>query len=214
MDAAAGGDVTFLHYRIDAERALSLGARALFTVRLNTERESFPMYNADFRGGLALGYEHGRDDFEIHVFHESSHLGDEVLERGRRERIDYSREAVRLLWSREILENLRIYAGPRFNMRAFPSDIRHRLAVQAGAEYRFRGPRNLPMYAAIDLQARGENGWFVNTNAQLGLELTDPDRPADVRPRLFLEGFNGYSNMGQYFDERETWVLFGLSADL
>ncbi|HUU59339.1 MAG TPA: DUF1207 domain-containing protein [Phycisphaerae bacterium] len=210
MDAALGGDLVIAERRFAPDRRFSLSLRGLVTARLNTCEESFPLYNADFFGGLAAGYRHGDDAFELYLFHESSHLGDEILEQGLRRRIDYSREAVRLLWAHRF-GPVRVYGGPTFNFRAWPADIRCRTTLQLGGEWRFR-VGGVPTYLAADLQSKQENDWCVNVTTQGGIELGDPAK-SKKRPRVFLELFNGYSNMGQFFDDRETYLMLGLGYD-
>jgi hypothetical protein len=208
FDVQFGGDLVLWWWPLTNDQELSLSIRGLASTRFMVD-DNYPQLNSDYFGGVALGYRRGKDTFELYLYHESSHLGDETLDFGRRDRIDYSREALRLLWSREILQDLRVYLGPTFNFDgADPEAIGHTWIFQGGAEYEFR-LANLPMYAAVDLQTKEENDWRVNTNAQLGLFLLEDDDESIIRrPRVFLEYFNGNSNMGQYWDEHEaTWML-------
>jgi hypothetical protein len=208
FDVQFGGDLVLWWWRLPRQHELTLSVRGLASTRFMVD-DNFPQLNTDYIGGLALGYRWDQNVFELLLYHESSHLGDETLDFGRRNRIDYAREAIRLLWSREILEDLRVYFGPTYNFGgADPKDIAGKWIVQGGAEYQFRLGQ-LPMYAAVDLQTKEENDWRVNTNAQLGLFLLEEEDESIIhRPRVFLEYFNGNSNMGQYYNEHEaTWML-------
>ena len=207
LDAAIGGDLVIADRRFDANRRLTVSGRGLFTVRLNTCESSAPVLNSDYFGGVAVGYRTGDDEFELYVFHQSAHLGDEILENGERRRIDYSRESVRLLWSHRF-GPVRVYGGPTVNVRAWPSDIAGKVTLQAGSEFRFNACGR-PMYLAADLQSRQENGWDVNFTGQYGIELGDPKKLKNL-PRIFVEIFNGFSNMGQYYDDRESSVMLGM----
>ena len=206
FEAGIGGDLVIAKKRWAPDKELSVSLRGLIIGRLDTCGSSFPLLNTDFFGGVATGYRRGNDSWEAYLYHESSHLGDEILQDNRRERIDYSREALRLLWSHDF-GKLRVYGGPSVNMRAYPSDIRGKATLQLGAEYRWVA-WNTPMYVACDLQSRQENDWAVNTTAQFGIELGDPAKVKN-RPRVFIELFNGHSNMGQYFDEHEKYIMLG-----
>jgi len=217
FDFAIGGDLVFFRRNWAADHALSLGFRGLITGRLDTCEESFPLQNVDFIPGLALGYRRGRHSVELFVFHESSHLGDEILESGRRARVDSDREAVRLLWSYDLPElpigRVRVYAGPTFNMRAGPAEAEQRFALQAGLEHLFR-LWDVPMFAAVDVQSKQENRWSANLTAQAGFFLadpTDPDRRLNTPPRLYLEYYAGHSNMGQFWNEYEQYVMLAFA---
>lgn len=208
FDAALGGDLVMAEYNWENQQRLSISARGLFTARLDMEDSDFPLLNSDYVGGIAAGYHRGNDELELFAFHESSHLGDEVIEQGRRERRDYSREAIRLLWAHRF-DDLRVYGGPTVNVRSFPSDIRGKLYLQLGAEYDF-ALWDVPMYLAGDLQSRQVNDWSLNFTGQYGVWLGSPESFANHPPRVFVEFFNGYSEMGQYYDVRDRYVLLGL----
>ncbi len=209
MDAVLGGDLVLAEYNWADARRLTISARGLFTARLNTCESSFPLLNSDYFGGVAVGYRDGDDELEAFLFHESSHLGDEILEEGRRERIDFSREAIRLLWSHRF-GKLRVYGGPTWSFRAYPeSDVENTVVLQAGAEWLFK-VSGVPMYAAGNAASRQWNDWDVNFTGQVGVLLGDKEDHPNGRPRVFLEYFNGFSNMGQFWDEREQTIGVGL----
>ena len=206
LEAGIGGDLVLAKQWFGPEEELSFSLRGLIVGRLNTCEDNFPLLNTDFFGGVAAAYRKGDDAFELYIFHESSHLGDETLDSGERDRIDFSRESVRLLWSHDF-DELRIYAGPTVNVRSSPSDIRGKVTIQAGAEYRWQ-LWDVPMFAAVDAQTRQEHDWEMNVATQLGVELGDPDSGRNL-PRLFVEFFTGHSNMGQYWNERDTYIMLG-----
>jgi hypothetical protein len=210
-DQVLGGDLGILHYRPNETDIVSLTARGLMTARFQFWSESFDLLNADFRGGAALGYRSGPDALEAFLYHESSHLGDETIDNDERERIDFSREAFRVLWSHDF-SRLRLYAGPSVNLRADPDELARKVTMQAGAELPF-ALFGRPMYGALDLQAKEEHHWDTNVAAQVGFELGNPSHHWYKRQRVFLEYFQGFSNMGQYFDERERYVLLGIAVD-
>ncbi len=212
LEAGIGGDLVIAKGPAFGGDELSFSLRGAIIGRLNTCESSFPLLNTDFYVGAAAGYRRGADSFELFLFHQSSHLGDEILEAGERMRIDYSREAIRILWAHDFEDvgpgRLRIYAGPTVNFRGFPRDIRCRPIFQFGAEYRWTA-WGTPMYLACDAQSKTENNWDMNVTAQFGVELGDPSRVKSL-PRAFVEFYNGFSNMGQYFDVHETYVMVGV----
>ena len=206
-DVALGGDIALIRRDGSASEADSLTVRGLFTARFHMNSESSNQLNTDYVGGLAYGCRRGRMAWEVFVYHQSSHLGDETLVFNKRLRIDYGKETVRFLWSCDVADGLRIYGGPSFNFSGEPF-LRYRTTAQAGCEYRFmRWGR--PMYVAADVQAREINNWRPGINAQVGMDLGDPKKVAR-RPRLFAEVYTGYSHMGQFFNVYETSFLIGI----
>ena len=209
-DVGFGGDLGLLWLKLSEQEDLSLTVRGLLTGRFKLDSESFDLLNTDFIGGLALGYRRPADAFELYVYHQSSHLGDEILHRGDEDRIDYAREAVRLLWAHEF-GPLRIYAGPTFNLHALPEAIDNTWILQTGAEYNF-DIWGQPMWAAADIQSRQEQGWNLNSTFQLGMELGDT-RLTSNRQFLFTEFFAGHSNMGQFWKRYETYQMIGIGYE-
>jgi uncharacterized protein DUF1207 len=209
-DLALGGDLGLVRHDYGPDDAMTFSIRTLFTARLNMSTESADLLNTDYQGGFALGRRLGDDAWEVYLYHQSSHLGDETLDFGKRARIDYGRETIRFLWSREI-DKLRIYAGPSFNCTAVNSDFRRKTKMQIGAEYRFEG-FGMPMYIAADLQSRENNDWRPGFTAQYGVEFGDPAK-IDPRPRLFFEFFTGFSNMGQYWKAYENSFMVGVGYE-
>lgn len=210
MDAGLGGDILLHDIGKPDTGRWTISGRGLFSMRLNARENSAPVQNTDYIGGMALGYQKGKNSYELFVYHQSSHLGDEITDWGTRRRIDYVRETVRLLWSRQC-GPVRVYAGPSFNVTGEPTPIKGKITLQGGAEYVFKLCK-APMYLAGDIQSKHENNYDLNFTGQIGLFLKDPKKNRH-RPRLFLEFFNGFSNMGQFYRDRETYIMLGLGYD-
>ena len=191
--------------------ALSIGLRGSVYSRLELFVESFDLQNIDYRGGLVAGYSRGNHSGELMFYHQSSHLGDEVLDFGKRTRFDYSIEALRFLYAYET-GPWRIYGGPEYLVPAAdPDELSNNWNFRLGAERGFEW-FGRPWYAALDLQMKEENNWRPNVTGQVGFELGDP--ALDVRrPRLFLEIFDGHSNMGQFYEEREQYYMLGMGYE-
>jgi len=210
LDLGFGGDLGLLRRDFSPDEAMTLTLRGLFTARFQSDAESFPLLNTDYYGGLAFGRRFGKNACELFVYHHSAHLGDETLDFGDRARFDYGREAVRFLWSHNLLDSLRVYGGPTVNVSGTQHYLRGRVMLQAGGEYRFR-PWDIPMYAAADVQVRQQTEWRPRLTGQLGMYLgKDKTKNAKPKTRVFLEMFTGYSNMGQYWNTYETSALIGL----
>ncbi len=206
MDINAGGDLGVFSYEWSPEERLTVTARGVFTSRFDVASESFDLLNMDFIGGVAVGYKHGPHEIETFIHHQSSHLGDEILFKGRK-LFDYSREGIRALYAFR-WNGFRFYGGGMFNVHAWPVELQYKFTAQLGAEYNFK-LFNQPMFAAADFQSRQENDWSVNTSFQLGVELGDPAK-TKTRQFVFFEAFQGYSNMGQYWKEWESYQMIGI----
>ena len=157
-------------------------------------------------GGLAL---------RLGVFHDSSHVGDELAERTGRQRINYTRQEFLLGVSYRFAPEWRTYAeyGSAFDLRN--PELMKRRRVQGGIEYessRRFWRRRLGWYAATDLSLFEEDSWQVNTTVQAGVVL-----PRAELGRIFrvgLEYYEGRSQLGEFFQSREEYVGFGFWFDL
>lgn len=211
LDFVFGGDAALLRSTEGDGRESSLSVRGLVAPRFQFTSDSFDLLNTDFQGGLAFGTALGELSWEVYVFHQSSHLGDEVLAEGIREKIDYSKEGVRFLASRT-WGPLRLYGGGTVNLRTEPHEYDEHLVPQCGLEWWFAGGER-PAYLALDLRSREGNDWNVNTTLQIGVELGDVAK-VENRHRVFIEFFTGYSEMGQFYNESESYVLAGVAYNL
>ena len=205
-DFGFGADIALLRSRGADGREFSFTIRGLIQPRFRFDG-SLDLLNTDFRGGVAWGTMLDGKGCELFLYHESSHLGDDVIERGERENNDYSKESLRFLVTRRF-SDLRVYAGPSYNLRAKPDDLRRALTLQCGAEQWYK-IRTQPAYVALDLQSKQENDWAVTAALQVGIELGDPKVVAR-RHRVFVEFFTGHSNMGQFVNETESYVMLGV----
>ena len=203
-DLVFGGDLGLLQYKKAADDWSSLTVRGLISTRFEFFSESFNQLNADYVGGLAWGQRKGKYTQELFYYHQSSHLGDEVMQLGRA-RIDYSRETLRWMLARDC-KDWRTYGGSAGITRAEPNVLQGKLWLQAGLEYK---PETCPFFAAVDLQSHQEHGRWVNHTVVLGVEMGSPIKTIR-RQRFQLEYYHGYSHMGQYYNEKEENVSFGI----
>lgn len=206
-DLAWGGDLAMVEGRF-ADSTLTITTRGVLTGRFDISSDSFDLLNVDFIGGLAMGYRSLPFAVELFVYHQSSHLGDEVTERGDRTRIDFGVEELRLLadWRWSII---RLYAGGKVTLHAFPPTLSGRTVLETGIEVSGSAGK-VPLYAAFDIQGRVDQPDLHASCLQGGVGLGS----AEVNRRVlyvFMEFFAGRSNMGQYHAERERHVLLGIS---
>jgi hypothetical protein len=208
-DFGIGGDIVILNFAPDEDSLLTFSIRGLLTGRLDGSLDSNPIVDSDYIGGLAVGYETGPWEFEAYFYHESSHLGDEMITDYNVRRIDYSKEVLRFLAARRFFDDsLRVYGGVSFIVNGTPNALDTTFEFQVGGEYTF-DLWDIPMFAAVDLQTQQANNWYLNTNAQYGIFLNRSVH----RPRIYLEFYHGYSNMGQFWNEKETHGMIGFGYD-
>ena len=142
------------------------------------------------------------------IFHQSSHLGDEFILRGRaRERINLSYESLNNLLSFDLPMGFRIYAGAGYLFNQDPSDLEP-WSTQAGLEFRspvtwWKG-RFRPV-GAVDIQNRQETNWNTEFSLRAGLQLENADF-LSRELQIMFEYYNGRSPNGQFFTESiELW---------
>jgi hypothetical protein len=153
-----------------------------------------------------------RLELKLAAKHVSSHVGDELQERTGRRRINYTREEsiVGLAW--RPAQSWRLYGEAARGHELRNSELQKPGRVEAGIEY--QTPRalvwGLSGYAAVDLNAFEESDWDVDTTVQTGLSL-----PSGLRTwRAGIEFHEGRPNLGEFFQDRERWVGFGIWLDL
>lgn len=161
------------------------------------------MINTDFIVGFPLSYRRGSFSARAKVYHQSSHLGDELLlGMPNIERVNLSYEDTELLLAYDLL-GFRLYGGG-YLIRTEPDlDPAH---WQGGLEFRWPGSiGGLDLVAAGDFQAFEQQDWDVNRAYPLGVAWSG-ETGREVR--LMLERYDGFSPNGQFFNvPLEFWGL-------
>lgn len=175
---------------------------------------SFDFLVADFIVGIPIRLARGRWSGRVAIYHQSSHLGDDILSR------DDVTPGVDGAVDFEAVEG---FLGYRFGL----------LRPYLGAEFRFRrtpdGQDPSVLHAGVDIKSRGEGryGLFAGVHAwtadqgidpwggsvRLGLELRRSGRGAGRRPvRLLLEGMAGSPDAGRFYRLRRG--TFGFAVEV
>ena len=210
-DLAWGADLGLLRGDLGPHEVITISGRGLVTARFDFMSESFDLLNIDFVGGVAIGYARDSWELELFAYHQSSHLGDEVAERGERRRADLGFERLRLLVAYRT-GALRFYLGPAFTVHAWPAALELSSFAQGGVEFSF-DVAGAGAYAALDVQARLDKPALEALTIQLGVDIA-PKTWVHTRQRVFLEFFHGRSRMGQYWEDEESYVQLGVALDL
>lgn len=152
---------------------------------------------------------------KLAIQHDSSHVGDEYIERTGRQRINYTRQEFAFGLSLAGLEYWRIYgeAGYAFDQRN--EALQEEWRVEGGLEFEdpdrfWKGSAGY--YAAIDIMSYEESDWKADVSVQAGVVI-----PMTNMPRIWrigLEYRKGRSVIGEFFQSRESSIAFGLWLDL
>lgn len=170
---------------------------------------SYDLINADYVIGLPITFRRGGFSTRVRLYHQSSHLGDELLLREddptfQRENLSY--ESAELILSVDG-GPFRLYGGGEYLLRRDPSELERSLA-HGGIELRpgrrlvrFGSFAGVRFVAAAAVKVSEQQDWDPAVSVRAGLEV---DRPRDTDPPgrrwgLFFEGYDGPSPYGQFF---------------
>lgn len=185
------------------EVGLQAGVFAVFDL----DAPSSDLVNADYLGGGTLAYRKANFSTELRLYHQSSHLGDEFVLRNETERVNLSFEQADALFSYDIFDVLRLYAGGGGLIRRQPKDL-DRWSTQGGAELDI--PVGLPIRPslAVDVQNRQETDWKADVSARAGFEVEN-FHLASRKFLLFLEYYDGRSPNGQFYERPIEYIGIG-----
>jgi hypothetical protein len=195
---------------------LQLGLEAAVFSQFDLDAPSDDLLNADYVVGLPITYRIRAFSLRARLYHQSSHLGDELLLRPETNvtREDLSFESAELILSQE-LGALRVYAGGEYLFNRSPSTLDEFLA-HGGAELRVGPPRGTRFVVAVDVKSSEQQDWEPAWSARAGVELAwwrDPAHP----PRLssiVVEYYDGPSPYGQFFIESTRYFGAGFQFQL
>ncbi len=212
--AAVGFGETFGLYRFFGSRegnGLQLSLEGALFAQFNMESASSDLINADYTIGIPLTYKFDDNSLRFRIYHQSSHLGDELLlGPNPPDRINLSYEALELLYSREWRE-FRVYGGGEYLVHKDPSDLKP-LIAHWGIEYRGNEPLlwNGRPIVGVDMKSMEEHNWGVDTSIKFGLEFGHPN-PGQRRLRVLVELYDGYDPHGQFYNNKVEYYGLGVS---
>ena len=168
--------------------------------QFNLDADSDALINSDFIVGPSLTYRRGRFSTRFRLYHQSSHLGDElILQNPNIDRINLSFEVVDFLVSYEG-PWWRVYGGAGYLMGGEESDLDPGIGM-FGFEYRspkLRGKVRLTPVVAVNVDALEARDWETTTSAQAGIEMSNPT--GTRRYRVLLSYLDGFAPFGQFFN--------------
>jgi hypothetical protein len=207
-----GETFSLVRFRAPLDSLMEFGVRAGVFAFFDLDAESSDLINADYLVGIPLSFKKGNLSNITEVFHQSSHLGDEFLLRGRADkRVNLSYEALSSVFSYNLPAGFRVYGGGGFIFRKEPSDL-DPWSAQTGLEFyspwTLFGGTVLPL-AAVDLQFRQESDWEADLSLRAGLQFKDTDF-FSRRMQLLLEYYKGKSPNGQFYENDIESLGFGV----
>lgn len=195
---------------------VQIGIEAAVFSQFDLDAPSDDILNADYIVGIPLTFRISSFSARARVYHQSSHLGDELLLRPETqiERENLSFESAELILSQD-LGVLRVYAGGEYLFHRSPSTL-DEMVAHTGAELRLGGARGARFVAAVDVKSSEQQDWKPAISARAGVELAWW-RHADHPPRLssvVAEFYDGPSPYGQFFIESTRYFGAGFQFQL
>ena len=212
--ASVGFGETFGLYRFFGAKegdGLQFSLEAGLFAQFNLDTPSANLINADYTIGLPVTYRYGDNSLRFRLYHQSSHLGDELLLGDNPpERINLSFEALELLYARE-WRNWRVYGGGEYLLHKEPSDLKptsgHWGIEYHGSQTLFWNGRPI---GGVDMKSLEEHEWNIDTSIKIGLEFGHPN-PGQRRLRLMLEWYDGFDPYGQFYANEVEYFGLGVS---
>ena len=212
--ASVGFGETFGIYRFFGSRegnGLQLSVEGALFAQFNLDTPSHDLINADYTIGIPVTYRHGDNSLRFRIYHQSSHLGDELLlSVNPPERVNLSYEAIELIYSRE-WRGWRVYGGGGYLIDKEPADLKP-MSAHWGIEYRGSKPLlwNGRPICGVDMKSLEEHNWALDTSVKAGLEFGHPN-PGQRRLRLMAEWYKGFDPHGQFYNNKVEYYGMGMS---
>jgi hypothetical protein len=205
---------TFSIYRFGApwDSIMEFGIQAGVFSIFDLDASSKDLINADYFVGIPLTFKKEKFSDMLRIYHQSSHLGDEYILRGRaKERINLSYESVDNILSYDLPFGFRIYGGGGYLFDQDPSNL-DPWSTQVGVE--FRSPVSwfggiLSPIVAVDIQNHQENNWDNDLSLRAGFQLENQE-VLSRKMMLLFEYYNGKSPNGQFFEQSIEYFGIGL----
>ena len=200
---------------------VQLGVAGAVFAQFDVATTSYDLLNADYLIGLPLTFRAGAFSGRARVYHQSSHLGDEVLLRENppsRENLSF--ESAELLLSVDV-SALRVYGGGEYFFHRDPADLPDQLA-HAGIELRPRASVNFGALAvgrlvgAADVKVVNDTSSRTAVSARAGFEFGRP-RDTDIPARhwsVLGEYYEGPAPYGQFHRRKVRLVGVGFHFTL
>ncbi len=200
--------------KTDGKSIWQISFTAALFAQFNLDQPSDDLVNADYTFGFTLTHRRGDFSGRLRLYHQSSHLGDEVLLNHSLpvEWRDINFEALEALiaydWNR-----WRFYGGGEYIVRQAEGTGMEPPMLRTGVEYRGDNlsGRNVRFVGGLDLASRQELDWSIDTSFKAGFELGGRE-PEGRNLRVLLGIYSGHIPYGQFYTEKAS--SYGLELAL
>lgn len=211
----AGGrfGIVRMHPSEEKERGWQVSLEGGFNAQFDADH-SLDNIGWDGRYGLVVTTaQSGQWAFKLGILHDSSHVGDEYMERTGRKRIGYTRHelAAAASWSPD--ERFRTYGEAAWGYELSNDQLQEPGRIQFGLEYQSPptpGKVRMGWYGAADFSALEERDWRVDRSLQAGLAAHSGGRTW----RFGVEWYRGRPPIGEFFQYTEEYVSLGVWVDI
>ena len=217
VDVRLGGryGLLRLHRNGEAERGFQIDFEAGFAGQFDSDNSTDNIGWDGFYGIDIAWAPRKKLALRFGLFHDSSHIGDELIESTGQTRIDYTREEYFVGVSAKLTPLWRTYVETGYGYDLRNSLLQDRWRAQSGLEFetpaRIWGDR-FGWFAAADFVAFEEDDWDVGVTVQGGVVHRQPD--SDRTFRAGVEWYDGRSRIGEFFRDEERFVSAGLWFEL
>jgi hypothetical protein len=190
-------------------------AGAVFAL-FNLDATSKDLINADYLIGLPWSWRKGSWSGRVHLFHLSSHLGDELLldptPKIPFQPLSISYESLEVVAARD-LGPLRLYAGASRILRTGEPLGRDRLQLGIDGISAPLGGGPLRTVFGLDLQAWEETDWDLDVSIKVGIRVAGS--AGSTRSfQVTFEFYDGHVPFGQLFDLQVRYFGAGFTFHL
>lgn len=211
-EAEAGAGATIAVMRLGGgARPMSLGLGLGVVARFSLDDPRSALISTDWTVGLHAAAHLARWRLDLNVYHESSHLGDEYLDRFDAARVDWTREVGSVWASRSLGEAFTLHAQVSYALLdeldlargagGLGVDYRGRLGSALGATVR-------PI-AGVYFESQAFARWRVTSTGRVGVALDSGGRSVSIS----LVALDGLSSQRQFFGNRSRYVGLELRFD-
>ena len=196
---------------------MEYGLQATVFAFFNTDTIHSDLQNADYFVGGYAAFRHKNLSFILRYYHQSSHLGDELLVDDPqylqlRQKISY--EEINAIGSVDFYHRMfRIYAGGGYLLDVAPADLGH-WRVHYGVE--FHGPMFMRLgflrvspVAGADFKNWDQTNWDTDVSLRAGIQI-EKNRLTSPKMQFLLEFYNGHDQNGQFYVNKVQYIGFGV----
>lgn len=204
-----GESVPVYRWRSSEKHLWEFGIQALVFSLFDMDTSSADLLTTDYLVAGFLGWRSGGLSGLARVFHQSSHLGDELALRGTVRR-DLSYEGIDATLSADLPRGFRLYGGGGYLFRRDPESL-DPWFIQLGLEFRspWRAWQVLRPFVAVDVQSREENDWHPALSLRAGVQF-DSFQVFGRNLQLLAEYYIGDAREGQFITREVQYIGAGI----